>query len=251
MKQRIVLSVAAVTIAVSLNVEAMGPDSGGQAKVNLTTSQLQRLIVRIANREITKRARGLRVGSADRSDRATSAATAGVAASATNAVTAQNALTAQNANTSTSAVTARNADHAAAANVATNATFAASANFAASAQPAIFAKIKKDGTLDPALSKGFTAANIIPSEGPVTRRTGLLCFKGIPGMKGASVTTEPPTDPGDVATSTFTMGVAGDNGAGPGCPDDAEFGIQTLGCEDDRDDDGFPVGCGVFMVIYQ
>jgi hypothetical protein len=54
-----------VTIAtVSLNVAAMGPDVGGKATARLTTSQIERLIVRIANREITRRARGLRVRSA-------------------------------------------------------------------------------------------------------------------------------------------------------------------------------------------
>ncbi len=77
-------AVLAIAIAAgSLNVAAMGADVGGKAPARLTTSQIERLIVRIANREITRRARGLRVRSADSATSAITAVRAGVAASAT------------------------------------------------------------------------------------------------------------------------------------------------------------------------
>ena len=46
------------------NVEAMGSGMDSQEVQRAPPSKLERQIVRIVNREITKRARGLRVGSA-------------------------------------------------------------------------------------------------------------------------------------------------------------------------------------------
>lgn len=190
--------------AVSLNVAAMGPEVGGKATVRLTTSQIERLIARIANREITRRARRLRVGSAISADRANfagSAVSAGVA---------------NTANSATSAFTAGTANRANASNVADNATFAGSANtagfavsastagFAASANPVRFANIGADGDVRPSRSKGIGDANVIRGS------DGAYCFTGLPNVKGGMATVSGFAQPAGTTTQ-FTLG------GGPGC----------------------------------
>jgi hypothetical protein len=86
----------------------MGPDAGGKATARLTTSQIERLIVRIANRETTRSARGLRVRGAVNADSSGRA----ISGCATNAITATNALNANFAGTANRASAANVADNA-------------------------------------------------------------------------------------------------------------------------------------------
>ena len=226
------------------NVEAMGSGMDGQKAQRV--SKLERQIVRIVNREITRRARSLRVGSAD------SAVTAASATNAANATTAGRAATAGRSDSSGRSDTSGAADRATTAANASVASFAnnagvsqtsvtsGSANFAGSAEPATYALVRADGTIDLAMSKGITNANVVGTPGFFGgRRLGLYCFLGVSGLKGAAVTArspeidpdfEDPTRAPTELTASFTLGTAEfNNGSGPGCPDGTQFGVQVSG----------------------
>lgn len=218
----------AVAIGFGTNVMAMGPDVVKASVVKQPTgTKLNRLIKKIANQEITRRARGLRVGRADvaeRADRANAAVTASVSNSSTTATTALNADTARNARTADTAGTALNAGV---------------AESALSAEPARYARVNSNGTIDLANSKGFSDANVVvPQDGEGNIRGGLYCFNGVPGLRGAIVAAETPPEVFDAegnqispntTSATFTMGTAGTNAAGPGCPNGTQFGVEITG----------------------
>jgi len=108
------------------------------------------------------------------------------------------------------------------------------------------------------MSKGITDANVVGRPGEDRRRGGLYCFRGVSGLKGASVTPRSPEITGvqvpEGLTASFTLGTAElNNGFGPGCPDGTEFGVEVTA--EVTDEFGSVMRRGIandfFMILYR